>query len=36
MLKVPLALGVAHQAGAIAVFCLAVWNARTLYRQPNP
>ena len=36
MLSVPLALGVAHQAGAIAVFCLAVWNARTLYRQPHP
>jgi len=36
MLSVPLALGVAHQAGAIAVFCLAVWNACTLYRQPLP
>jgi cytochrome c oxidase assembly protein subunit 15 len=34
VLRVPIPLGVAHQAGAIAVFCLAVWNARTLYRQP--
>jgi len=36
MLRVPVPLGVAHQAGAITVFCLAVWNARTLYRQPLP
>ena len=30
---VPLSLGVAHQAGAIAVFCLALWSAHTLRRQ---
>lgn len=35
VLHVPLALGVAHQGGAIAVFCLALWNVHTLYRQPR-
>ena len=36
VMAVPIALGVAHQAGAIAVFCLAVWHLRTVYRQPAP
>jgi cytochrome c oxidase assembly protein subunit 15 len=35
LLHVPLALGVAHQGGAIAVFCLALWSVHTLYRQPR-
>lgn len=35
VLHVPLALGVAHQGGAIAVFCLALWSVHTLYRQPR-
>ncbi|MEM9684171.1 MAG: COX15/CtaA family protein, partial [Pseudomonadota bacterium] len=30
---VPLGLGVAHQAGAIAVFCLSLWTAYVLRRQ---
>lgn len=33
MLGVPVALGVAHQGGAIAVFCLAVWSAHTLHQK---
>ena len=32
MLVVPLPLAVLHQAGAITVFCLAVWSAHTVYR----
>jgi heme A synthase len=32
---VPTALGVAHQGGAVAVFCLAVWNAQALSRRPR-
>jgi heme a synthase len=36
VMAVPIPLGVAHQAGAITVFCLAVWNLRTVYRQPAP
>jgi len=28
---VPLSLGVLHQAGAITLFCLAVWTVRTLH-----
>jgi cytochrome c oxidase assembly protein subunit 15 len=31
MLVVPLPLAVLHQAGAIAVFCLAVWAAHTVH-----
>jgi cytochrome c oxidase assembly protein subunit 15 len=30
---VPIGLAVLHQAGAIAVFCLAVWNAHRLCRR---
>jgi cytochrome c oxidase assembly protein subunit 15 len=33
LLVVPTALGVAHQGGAIAVFCLAVWSTQTLSRR---
>lgn len=33
MLVVPMPLGVAHQGGAIAVFCLSVWSAHTLHRH---
>jgi cytochrome c oxidase assembly protein subunit 15 len=33
LLVVPTTLGVAHQGGAIAVFCLAVWNAQALQRR---
>ncbi len=32
MLVAPLPLAVLHQAGAITVFCLAVWSAHTVYR----
>jgi cytochrome c oxidase assembly protein subunit 15 len=35
LLVVPTALGVAHQGGAVAVFCLAVWNAQALSRRPR-
>ena len=32
MLVVPLPLAVLHQAGAITVFCLAVWSAHAVLR----
>lgn len=32
LLAVPLPLAVLHQAGAIALFCAAVWSARTVFR----
>ncbi len=35
MMHVPVALGVAHQGGAITLFCLALWSTHTLYRQPR-
>lgn len=31
---VPITLAVAHQGGAIALFCLAVWAVHTIYRNP--
>jgi len=35
LLQVPVALGVAHQGGAITLFCLALWSTHMLYRQPR-
>lgn len=34
LLVVPTPLAVAHQGGAIALFCLAVWAVHTVYRNP--
>lgn len=34
--QVPLALGLAHQAGAAALFGIAVWNLHTLRHTPLP
>ena len=35
MMHVPVALAVAHQGGAVTLFCLALWSTHTLYRQPR-
>ena len=34
LMVVPLPLAVLHQAGAIALFCIAVWTAQTVSRRP--
>ncbi len=34
LLQVPVALGAAHQAGAMLLFALALWTAHALYRDP--
>jgi heme a synthase len=34
LLRVPVALGAAHQAGAMLLFALALWTTHTLYREP--
>jgi cytochrome c oxidase assembly protein subunit 15 len=34
LLRVPVALGAAHQAGAMLLFALALWTTHTLYRDP--
>jgi len=34
LLRVPVALGAAHQAGAMLLFTLALWTTHTLYRDP--
>ena len=33
LMVVPLPLGIAHQAGAVAVFGVAVWHAHLLMRR---
>ena len=35
LLRVPVALGAAHQAGAMMLFALALWTTHTLYRDPT-
>jgi cytochrome c oxidase assembly protein subunit 15 len=34
LLRVPVALGTAHQGGAMFLFALALWTTHTLYRDP--
>jgi heme a synthase len=34
VLRVPVALGAAHQAGAMLLFALALWTTHALYRDP--
>ncbi len=34
LLVVPTTLAVAHQGGAIALFCLTVWAFHTVHRMP--
>lgn len=34
LLQVPVALGAAHQAGAMLLFALALWTTHALYRNP--
>jgi heme a synthase len=36
LLRVPVALGAAHQAGAMLLFALALWTTHTLSRDPAP
>lgn len=36
LLRVPVALGAAHQAGAMLLFALVLWTAHALYRDPLP
>jgi cytochrome c oxidase assembly protein subunit 15 len=36
LLSVPVALGVAHQAGAMVLFATALWTTHALYREPAP
>jgi cytochrome c oxidase assembly protein subunit 15 len=35
LLQVPVALGAAHQAGAMLLFALALWTTHALYRDPT-
>jgi cytochrome c oxidase assembly protein subunit 15 len=34
LLRVPVGLGAAHQAGAMLLFALALWTTQSLYREP--
>jgi cytochrome c oxidase assembly protein subunit 15 len=36
LLRVPVVLGAAHQAGAMLLFALALWTTHSLYRDPGP